>query len=486
MKVLIVDDEKESCDYLSDFVSKLNIPSGVINVTSSYNGGEALIKIKNINFDIIISDVNMPFCSGIELARLTREISPGTKMLLISGKNEIIESINSMDLGIEDFFTKPVNISKLAETIRKIDKLIFSENENSLPTDILSLNDDSVFKISDYAAPKNYETVSSSLKLVGIYSEKMFTLYNKLRKILEYQQIPVLITGETGTGKEIMAKFIHYENSRISGPFNAINCSNFSRELFEAELFGYEKGSFTGALTTGKKGMISESTNGSLFLDEITEISPDLQSKFLRVLQEREYYRIGGNKKEIVNTRFIFASNKNIKESVVRKEFREDLYYRINLCEIAIPPLRERKEEIIPLTFFFISNLCGEFKRQIKTIDVSVLKYLYNYSFPGNVRELKNLITKVIIFTENEHISLENLLSMMENQDLKYSHMVKSVKAHVDLLNFEIPDTPFDLEELNKHIIKKTLAKFDGNKSRTAKFLGLNRIQMYGRFKDDE
>jgi len=468
MEILIIDDEKDSCNLLSDFILKMKH-----NVSVAYDGKEGLEKIKNSQYDLIISDVNMPFFTGIEIVKKLKELNYNCEVIMISGIGEVIESINALDLGILDFLTKPLNLKKLVPLIKTVNenlnKKTKSEKQDFDGIQIVNLN--------EYRLDKKYSIKNEAMGEIGIFSEKMYSIYKKLKKLEEYSQIPVLIEGETGTGKEIIAKYIHYENMLNKGPFIGLNCSNLSKELFESELFGYEKGSFTGADAKGKEGKITLAQNGTLFLDEVSELSLDLQAKLLRVIQEREYFKIGGNKKETLNARIVAASNKNIQELIGEKLFREDLYYRLNICKITIPPLRERKEEIIPLSIFLLQSLSKEFGKKIDLIEASALEELKTNIWQGNVRELKNFLTKILLFNDNASITKNSIKSMLTNESSKK----EAIK--VDLTDFIIPDAPFSLEELNREIIKKTLAKFDGNKSKTADFLGLNRIQMYGRFK---
>jgi two-component system, NtrC family, response regulator AtoC len=469
MEILIIDDEKDACNLLSNFILKMNH-----NVNAAYDGRDGLEKIKANHFDLIISDVNMPFYSGIEIVKKLKDLNFQCEIILISGIEEVIESINALDLGILDFLTKPLNLKKLV-------LLINSVNENlkkKIPSEKLTFDGISTLNLNEYRLDKKYSIQNEAMGEVGIFSEKMYSIYKKLKKLEEYNQIPVLIEGETGTGKEIIAKYIHYENPLNKGPFIGLNCSNLSKELFESELFGYEKGSFTGADVKGKEGKIKLAQNGTLFLDEVTELTLDLQAKLLRVIQEREYFKIGGNKKEILNARIVVSSNKNIQDLINEKLFREDLYYRLNICKVTIPPLRERNDEIIPLSIFLLQSLIKELGKKIDTIETSALEELKTCIWQGNVRELKNFLTKILLFNDSNTISLDTIKSML-SADISKKEDIK-----FDLTNFTIPEKPFNLEEFNHEIIKKTLEKFKGNKSKTAQFLGLNRIQMYGRFKD--
>jgi two-component system, NtrC family, response regulator AtoC len=396
-----------------------------------------------------------------------------TEIILISGLDDIINSINAIDLGILDFLTKPVNIKKLAFLIDQTEENL---KKQKVPNKII-FKDNVFLNIDDFAFQADYSIRNNFIGHIGIFSDKLFSIYKKLKKLEEYSKIPVLIEGETGTGKELMAKYIHYENTNNTGEFIGLNCSNLTKELFDSEIFGYEKGAFTGADIKGKEGKIKSAENGTLFLDEITELSLDLQAKLLRVIQEREYFKIGSNKKEKVNTRIVVASNKDIKKLVSRNLFREDLYFRLNICKVTIPPLRERKDEIIPLVIFFIKSLGLELDKKIEKIETSALEMLEEYNWPGNSREMKNLITRCLIFDEG-NILTKKLFHTFLFQDSKPADLKKG-----DLSNFEIPDEPFNIDAFVLDIVKKTLTKFNGKKTSAAKFLGLTRSQLYGRFK---
>ncbi len=470
MNILLVDDEKEFCDELAIFLKKFDY-----NIKTCNSGKEALEYLKECEVDLVISDVTMPKITGIELCNEIKKNNIDCEMILMSGKEDIINSINAMELGIIDFLIKPFDINDLSEIIKSvIEKKNFKKNKvkNILVEDVNLLPNDKIFYLKNYNFPEYFQFHNENFIDIGIFSEKMIAIYNRIRKLQEYPDIPILISGETGTGKEVIAKYVHYSHTKNSGPFIGINCSNFNENLFELELFGYEKGSFTGALSSGKEGKIELANNGTLFLDEISEIPINVQAKLLRVIQEREFYRIGGNTSIKTNARLICASNKNIKKLIEKKLFRKDLYYRLNLCEINIPPLKERKEEIIPLVFLFIKNLNISMKKNITGIECGALKKILDYSWQGNIRQLKNFITKLILFSE-ECIIRTKYINLNENKRI--------IKTNI--LDFEVPLHAFDLEEAVKNIIKKTMIKFNGNKSKTANYLGLTRIQLYRRYK---
>jgi len=329
---------------------------------------------------------------------------------------------------------------------------------------------------------------SKELQPFVIYSQRLKSILEHLERMKISPRVPLLITGDTGSGKELIAQFMHYEVGEASGEYIAVNCSNMNKELFEAELFGYEKGAFTGADQKGKPGYIQQASNGTLFLDEISEIDLDIQSKLLRVLETGEYYKLGGRNKQKTQCRLVFATNKNLHELVEKGEFREDLYYRLNIVSVDVPPLKQRREEIIPMVIFFIKQMNSEWNKKIKYIEAQVLKLLYAYKWPGNIRELKNFITQIMIFVDGDTIKFEHL--QMKDELDRYTTQIQSpfvekrVEGEDELIDL-LMEKPFNLEAFIMKIVKRTLQKFDGNKAKTARFLGLKREQLYNRYKVD-
>lgn len=350
---------------------------------------------------------------------------------------------------------------------------------------ILKQSDETIISFKDINKKSLCIFKNNDLNEYGIFTQRMRQGLLELNKLNGKKQIPILVTGSTGSGKEVIAKYIQYEVDNNEGPYVAINCSNVNKEMFEAELFGYNKGAFTGALNDGKKGYIELAQNGTLFLDEITEIERDVQVKLLRVLQEREYYRLGGNERLDVNCRIIGATNRDIKKLVKSGDFREDLFYRLNIVEINIPSLKNRKEEIIPLVSWFIKNLNKQFDKEVEFVEAKVLKLLYHYDWPGNVRELKNLITQVMIFIESdtirfEHLRIKDELDRLQTKQLSVKNVDKYSKENIIE---RLLEKPINVEQFTKEIVKAALIKFDGNKTKAAKYLGLKREQLYNRFK---
>ncbi|MGM0497615.1 MAG: sigma 54-interacting transcriptional regulator [Bacteroidota bacterium] len=333
---------------------------------------------------------------------------------------------------------------------------------------------------------KQFKT--EQLQQFVIYSERLKGILEYLERMKISPKVPLLITGDTGSGKELIAQFMHYEVDEAKGEYIAVNCSNMSKELFEAELFGYEKGAFTGADQKGKPGYIQQAANGTLFLDEISEIDLDIQSKLLRVLETGEYFKLGGRNKQKTQCRLIFATNKKLIDLVEKGEFREDLYYRLNIVSAEVPPLKQRREEIIPMVLFFIRQMNQEWNKKVRYIEPQVLKLLYAYKWPGNIRELKNFITQIMIFIDGDTIKFEHLRIKDEldryTTQTKSPFVQKKIESEDDLIDLLL-QKPFNLEQFIMKVIKQTLEKFRGNKAKTARFLGLKREQLYNRYKVD-
>lgn len=457
MNIAVIDDELWPAEDLSRFLESLGHKPTIYQ-----SAKDGLTGLKTQSFDLVISDVTMPEMSGIELVREINLQKIPVECILMSGHDDVVSSINAMELGLLDFLTKPIDIRELARLIEEY------EQQRSRETLVLSESGEA-----------------------GLFSTQTRNLYRKLKKLQDFPQIPVLIQGETGTGKEVLARFLHYHNSKVSGPFIPLNCSALTRELFEAELFGYESGAFTGADKKGKPGKIELATDGTLFLDEITELPPDLQAKLLRVIQERSYFPVGGVQQKEVKTRIVCATNENLEQLVKDGTFREDLFYRLSVCRVQLPPLRDRKEEIVPLTWMFLRRFAMEFSHGFEDVEPQVFQLLEQYSWPGNVREMKNLLTNVAIFGEGSILtsqmirdqltqpSFDQPLGSLSNPSAYPGSMVLPTQGV-----YELPQDPFDLEEFTRDIVRKTLERFQGNKTKTATFLGLTRTQLYGRYRD--
>jgi two-component system, NtrC family, response regulator PilR len=452
-KILVVDDEQSMRDFLAIMLKKEGH-----DVVTAENGTSALKAVQSEIFDLVISDVKMSGMDGIDVLKSTKDISPETIVIMITAFATTETAIEAMKLGAYDYIIKPFKIDEL--------KLIIN---NSLEKRHL--------RKENILLKREIESRAGFANFIG-KSEPMQRVFALIQRVAETSST-VLITGESGTGKELVARAIHCNSSRRNGPFVTVNCGALPETLLESELFGYMKGAFTGA-TSNKQGLFEAAHGGSIFLDEISTTPLTLQVKLLRVLQEREFMRVGGTTDIKVDVHIVAASNKDLLAEVEKGLFREDLYYRLNVIPVHLPPLRERKEDIPPLIDFFLGKYAkrdGESLRPNK-MDPSALKILMNYQWPGNVRELENMIERLMIMTSGETIGLEHIPDAMNT-------------AHPcsELVTLNIPEEGLNLEylleEAEKTLLNKALEKTGGVKTEAAKLLGLSfrsfrhRLQKY-------
>jgi len=402
------------------------------------NGKEGLSLFRQEGVDLVITDLVMPKMDGIELLEAIKGLRPETEVIVISAQGTIERAVQAMKLGAFDFIEKPINprvISLLVERALEKQSLILQ-------------NRDLRSKLEDKFHFKN---------IVG-RSEKMVSIFELTRHIAPYES-SVLIIGESGTGKELIAHAIHFNSPRASMPFIKVNCASLSEGIIESELFGHEKGAFTGAIAS-RKGRFEMAHQGTLFLDEVEDIPPATQIKLLRVLQEGEFERVGGNKTLQVNLRIIAASNRDLQEEVRKRSFREDLYYRLNVVNIHLPPLRERKEDIPFLAHFFIDKFNQKYKMNVKGISQKAMNLLMGHEWSGNVRELENTIESILVINRPEVIDLQHLPKEM-----------REGKERPGVIPIRI-GTP--LEEVEREMLIQTLKATKGNKRRAAELLGIN------------
>jgi len=354
--------------------------------------------------------------------------------------------------------------------------------------DPLQIADDRFYALDELTAPNRLPFDHEEMQPFCVYSQRMEKIFTRLNHLALSTAVPLMIKGPTGSGKEMVARFLHYEVDQAPGRYVAVNCTNMNREMFESELFGYTRGAFTGASNKGHEGYIRQAGEGTLFLDEISEIDLDLQAKLLRLLEEGEFYRLGSSKKETVQARVIFASNRNMGQMVKKGLLREDLYYRLNVVSVDVPGLKDRREEILPLVEDFIHRYNNQFNKKVRFVQGKVLKFLYSYNWPGNIRELKNFITQIMIFNEDDTIRVNHLEVKDEMDRLQTQTQSNAMPPHSrsgsDIID-QLLEEPFNLEDFTMEIIRRTLKKFNGNKAQTARFLGLKREQLYNRYKID-
>jgi DNA-binding NtrC family response regulator len=361
------------------------------------NRTDAFDKLRAEDFDILIADIKMPKMDGITLLGKVKEKYPGVEVIIITGFGSIESAVNAMKQGATDYITKPFNLDELSLKIKKIQEKKTLETANLALK--ISLNPPS----PPFAVPGDLPWREKA----GPWGDLPFIAKSKsMQRVVEVissivnSDCNVLLTGESGVGKGLVAKIIHYMGLRKDKSFLAINCAIFTEELLASELFGHERGAFTGAVAT-KKGLVEVANGGTLFLDEIAEMPPNLQAKLLKVIEDKEFLRVGGTRSIKVDVRFISATNQNIKTLVSGGRFREDLYYRLNVMDIYIPPLRERKKDIIPLSEHFLEKHAKKSNKKITGFAKETIDMLTTYGFPGNVRELENIIERAVILEKS-------------------------------------------------------------------------------------
>ncbi len=452
-KILVVDDEQSMRDFLAIMLKKEGH-----DVVTAENGSDALKAVQAEIFDLVISDVKMSGLDGIDVLKATKEISPETVVIMVTAFATAETAVEAMKQGAYDYIIKPF----------KIDEMKFIIN-NSLEK--RHLRKENILLKREIASRAGFENfIGKSAPM-----QKVFAL---IRQVAETNSI-VLISGESGTGKELVARAIHVNSPRKNGPFVTVNCGALPETLLESELFGYMKGAFTGA-TSNKQGLFEAANGGAIFLDEISATTPALQVKLLRVLQEREFMRVGGTTGIKVDVHIIAASNKDLFAEVSKGLFREDLFYRLNVIPIHLPPLRERKEDIPALIDFFLKKFAKKEGASllIKKIDAEALEVLMQHPWPGNVRELENMIERLAIITPGDTIRLKHV-----------PDAVKNIRSCSELVSLDIPEAGLDLEALledaEKAFLQKALEKTGGVKTEAAKLLGLtfrsfrHRLQKY-------
>ncbi|HAR62988.1 MAG: hypothetical protein DKM50_03830 [Candidatus Margulisiibacteriota bacterium] len=446
-KIFIVDDELNIRKAISE-----HILGPLYDCFTAQDGAEALNVFEKKLPDLVMLDIKIPKINGLTVLKKMKEISPETPVIIMTGNASIETAIEAMKNGAYDFLLKPFNIDKLKITVK-----------NALETCKITR--------TNRVIQSEIGSVYTFDSIIGI-SLPMKKVFNLISKATE-NNVTVLIQGESGTGKELVAKEIHYNSDRKNKPFIAVNSTAIPESLLEHELFGAEKGSFTGAYQQ-TKGKFELADGGTIFLDEIGDIDIQMQSKLLRVIQEKEFYRIGGNEPVRVDVRIISATNKDLKVATDQGKFRNDLYYRLTVFPIMLPSLKERKEDIEPLTNHFLKIYSQKIKKKVTGIDSQALHAILNHDWPGNIRELENIIERGIILTKNELLTLEDVPSEI------YKNMAEEVPAPVPTSNTLI----IPLVESERIIILNALKCTQGNIRQAAKALGIDRSTLYRKLRE--
>ncbi len=405
LSVLIVDDEAELRKNVENIL-KTTITEVKFTITEADNGKSAIEIFEKGDYDFVIMDVKMPEMNGLEALKLIKESDPRTFVVIMTAHSNLQDAVTAIKDGAYDYLEKPVNAQRLAEIVRK--SMEAREMVSSLALSNPIFDDD-----------VDSEFVGHSQKM-----KEVFGLIYRLCKV----DTTVLIRGENGTGKELVARAIHYNSPRKTGPFIAINCGAIPENLMESELFGHEKGSFTGA-SERKIGKFQVANNGTLFLDEIGELKPEMQVKLLRVLQEKKFLPVGSNREVKSNARIIAATNRNLEKMIGENLFREDLFYRLNVMPIFLPPLRERKDDIEALVNYFIKKFSKSHPTEIDGISAEALTAMKNYKWPGNIRELENSVERAFIVENSNLIQITSLPDTVKAANPQASAMATATSA---------------------------------------------------------
>jgi two-component system NtrC family response regulator len=444
-KILIIDDDELVCQSLKKILIKFGYQAEYIT-----DANIAIDKIQEMDPDVVILDIYLTSANGLELLKNIHAKFLNLPVVMITAYADVNLAIKALKLGATDFLLKPLDLEQLKIIIERV---ITSKN---LKAEVEKLQE--IIK-EDYISKEFFGKSSKIQKIV-----------NAVEKLAKSYDTTILIEGESGTGKEMIAKFIHQESPRRQGPFIRINCSAIPRELAESELFGHEKGAFTGAVQKTKMGKFELASGGTILLDEIAELSPEMQAKLLRVLQEKKFYRLGGEKEIEVDVRVLAATNKKLEDEVKKGNFREDLFYRLNVGYVYIPPLRERKEDILFLAYSFLNEFGNKFEKKFKGFEPAALELLKEYPWKGNIRELKNVIERVTILLDEDEVKEKHL------QFLKPA--INEHNLSEDKFILKIPPKGVSIDVVLRKLIEDTLKITNGNQVRAAKILGLTRSKL--------
>ncbi len=441
-KILVAEDEEITLKHLVNTLKKEGY-----DVLGARNGREALDAMSKEHYDVLLTDIKMPEMNGIELLEKAKEADQEIEVLIITGFGSIGSAVEAMKKGAYEYITKPFDLDELIIKVKNIHERKVLRKEN--------------------VALKAFFGMNKKVSIIA-KSESMRKILDIIESIKD-SDCNVLLTGESGVGKSLLAKIIHFTSKRQNMPFLSINCATLTEELLASELFGHERGAFTGAVRT-KQGLMEIADKGTLFLDEIAEMATNLQAKLLKVIEEGEFFRVGGTRPIKVDVRFVAATNRNVRSAITEEKFREDLYYRLNVMEIFIPPLRDRSDDIEPLSGYFLRKHLPKSNKKIKGISKDAMDILIHYSFPGNVRELENIIERAIILEKSPIItpvSLPQSIAMFQIETIE-------------------PGKIKSMDEISREYAEKVVEIFGGNKSKAAEVLGISRTSLWRILKQED
>jgi DNA-binding NtrC family response regulator len=441
-KILIVDDEKIALKNLEHIMKKEGY-----EVVGTQSGPNALKLLEEQSFDVVLTDLKMEKVDGMQILKKCRDLYQDAEVIIITGYATLESAVQTMKHGAFYYVAKPFKLDEVRKVVKEAVEKVKLKMENR-------------------QLREHIDKFEGKAKIVT-EDANMQRLLNTALQIAT-TDCNIIITGESGTGKELFARYIHSCSQRVDGPFFAINCGAFTEELLSNELFGHEKGAYTGA-TALKKGLIEMASGGTLFLDEITEMPPSMQVKLLRVIQEKEVLRVGATEPLKVDVRFIAATNRDIQEAIKSGDFRQDLYFRLNVVSLHIPPLSERKDDIPLLSYFFLKKYATLMKKDVTEVSEDVLALLMNYDFPGNVRELENIIERGVALTNGHTIEVMHLPEDLKELSIRIFRKKEG----------KIPS----LEEQEKAYINWVLKEVGDNKTIAAQILGIDRVSLWRKLK---
>ena len=438
-RLLVVDDEESLAEFLRLLFEKEGYD---VRIANSVEAARAEFAART--FDLVLCDILMPDGNGLELLKEIKEKSPRTAVIMMTAYASNKSAVEAMKLGAYNYISKPFNVEELTVVASGALEKTGLEMEN-------------VYLRGELERKYQFSNIIGRSPSM----QEVFSLIDRVARTLS----TVLISGESGTGKELIARAIHYSGSRSNHHFLSINCGAMPENLLESELFGHERGAFTGAVRE-KKGLFQEADQGTLFLDEIGEMTPPMQVKILRVLQDKKIRRVGGNREESVDVRIIAATNRDLRESIAAGDFREDLFYRINVIPISLPPLRERQEDIAPLVEFFNKKYSKEMGIMPQQVSAEALDLLENYYWPGNVRELENTIERALALSTGDHLSVDDLPHQIRSIGGRPSATISLPKEGIDLDAY--------LDEIRSELMRQALARCDGVQTQAADLLNIS------------